>query len=170
MASQVNNGMGEVGPGIVSYPLRRYLLDSSRGKRRDYWPFIYAVRFAGLNALAINTDTVQAVTLDTDAPFLWLGTMGADTMTVGAGHLNNATLMVRIGGSGGKAWARTAPTWRNVVGYRPQPCMLPSPLLIPAGSEFHCTLRLQVVTTNVAAWLMFVGLKVYGWGPNNAAA
>ncbi len=169
MASQVNNRMGEVGPGIVSYPLRRYLLDSSRGKRRDYWPFIYAVRFAGLNVLAINTDTVQAVTLDTDAPFLWLGTMGADMMP-GNNHLNNATLMVRIGGSGGKAWARTAPAWRNVVGLRPQPCMLPAPLLIPAGSEFHCTLRLQAAAATTTAWIEFVGLKVYGWGPHNAAA
>lgn len=170
MAARNGNGIDDCGPGIVSYPLRRYLLDSSRGKRRDYWPFTYAVRFAGLNVLAINTDQVQTVTLDSDAPFLWLGTMAGDTMTAGAGHLDNATLMVRIGGSGGKAWARTAPSWRNCTGYRPQPAMLPAPWLIPAGSEFHCTFRLQRVTTTIAAWLMFVGLKVYGWGPNNAAA
>lgn len=159
-----------IAPGIVSYPLRRYLLNESRGKRREYWPYQYVAEFENFNAAALNTDLVVSVPVETDAPFLWLATLGYDINPAGGGdHLSNSTLMVRIGGPGGKAWARTAPAWKNCLGYRPEPARLPAPWLVAAGSEFHVTLRKQAAQTQTTVFVNFLGLKVYGWGPNGAA-
>lgn len=149
-------------PPIVSYPLRRYLLEEARGKRREYKAYWYGVKFT--DAMVSGVDQVRIVEVDTDAPFLWTGTIGRDQQG-NTGWLN-ALLQVRVGGAGGKAWARTPVHWVNAVGVRPVPAMLPAPWLVAAGSQFHVTFTpIQAPQSNPPVWLLFEGLKVYGWGP-----
>ncbi len=153
----------EVAPGIVSYPLRRYLLDESRGKRRTYKPHWYSVLFDTIDTLNINATLVRTVTTDTDAPFLWLSTLGRSNE--GTDAIKNGSILVRIGGSGGKSFAQSPVTLGNCTGKRPQGCPLPAPWLVAAGAEFHVTYTANRAFTASRQVVMFEGLKIYGWGP-----
>jgi len=136
------------------------MLDSSRGKDRDYVQHVYEVQIA---VVTLNTDTVGTANLDTDAPFLWLASMG-DTQEPNSTTGTDATVMVRIGGAGGRAWSRTPVAWHNCLSTRPVPVMLPAPNLVPPGSQFHVTLNRKTGTVPRTLAVQFIGLKLFGYG------
>ena len=158
-----------------SYPLKRQMVDRARKRWRDYQPYTYEVRHA-INATA--TDTVSIVPLDTDAPFLWLYGFGDIVQNVAGSTscIHNAQLLatVRLGGPGARTYQRKPLPYNHLFCPRPQPFILPAPLLVPAGSVFHVTLNLESIAadsgganTNIVFPFVvrsqFVGLKLYGW-------
>lgn len=157
--------VGEVAPGIVSYPLRRYLLDQSRGKHRTYVPHIYGITFTGTNLMNNGDQQVQVVDLDPDAPFLFLFLLERDQEDQAQRFFFNGLLQIRYGGSGGKAFARTDSHIGNICGRKPTPYYLPAPALLSAGTRLHGTLTaLQAGQVSGAVIILFGGLKVFGWG------
>lgn len=152
-----------------SYPLKRYLLDRSRGKIRDYEPFFYEtqITLAGLAA-----DTVGVIQLDMDAPFLWLRCVGelagGNDATVGDSTHFDVTVVLRIGGPGSRSLSKTPMHYDNIFTRRPWSFPLPAPYLLPAGGQVHITLNAQTNNGPIAfpwrARPMLVGLKCFGWG------
>lgn len=157
----------DVAPAIVSYPLRRYLLDDSRGKARAYKPHIYGAVFLNPAALAVGATMIDTVDLDSDAPFLWTRTLEVDNEAESTRFTFNGLVQIRIGGPGGRAMARTDTHIACCTGKRPTPRDLPAPALLDAGTQIHVTLtNLQAgQSTSGELWIMFMGMKVYGWGP-----
>lgn len=156
------------GPVLHNYPLKRYLSDRARGKQRRYLFFIYVVDHT---LTVADTNVVQVVDVDTDAPFLWVKTYGEAT----DGNSNNqrqrpnVLVQVRIGGPGARSLSRDPVPWSNCAAYRPKGHTLPCPELVPRGSQFHVTLKAPSTATVEAfpfnTELQFVGYKIYGWGP-----
>ncbi len=159
--------------GVESYALNRYLLDQARGRRRDHQHFTYE---GEVNMFSPNdVFNIIQINVDKDAPFL-LVSMQGEAFSIDPGATTplqyerspSARLMLRYGGSGGVAWAQTPVHWRNCLGYRPVPYVLPAPKLVPAGSQFHLTIfwdnepsvgNLPQLTFRV----QFIGTKLFRW-------
>lgn len=154
--------------GIDDYPLSRYLLNSSRGKSRDYQTHLYEgeVAFAGTS---LPETQVIVIDIDTDAPFLWIGLRGR-LLVPGSNFAEtgdpDALITFRIGGPGGKALMQTAVPWRNCIANRPVPFMLPCAMQLDPGGVIHTTIELLGLpgAAAVLAQIQFYGTKVFGWG------
>jgi hypothetical protein len=148
---------------IASYPLDRYLWDSSRGRGRLHAPFTYQ---GEVSFVAIG-DQTMVIDMDTDGPFAWVGLRAASFFPATAIPTDpfDAAVMVRYGGRGGSGFAQTPIDIRNCAPPRPVPFVLPCIKLLPKGSQLNVTVTLRslpgVTPANLA--LQFFGFKVFTW-------
>lgn len=158
--------------GIENYAVKRRALDAARGRKRQYMPFIYEARTEIASQLmAVGFQRQFWVDVDTDAPFLWMYTMGSvrrmDHSGTSATGNYNATIDIRIGGRGGRAISNSPMPWMVMCPFRPQMHVLSAAQLIAPGSQFWIELTLQNAfdpEAEIHCAIQFIGSKLYGWG------
>lgn len=146
------------GTAIANYPLQRYLHDAQRGKQRDYLERVHQVRFA---PTALNTEVTDSSQIEPAEPFLWTHTVGfAFDQATGLQVTPNALIVIRMGGSGGRSFSRSASHWINRVGEQTMPFREMVAMPLNGGTSLHVTLTLLTGVLTMKLAICFLGVRL----------